>query len=98
MPAVIEKKKHLLCMKSSLSLQNHVIVRQLIYSYKTFVLITSALFKLQLAKQRMPNRAKSSTEKVSQICQEYRDEFSATPAGDLRCNVCDMLVKCDKKF
>ena len=43
----------------------------------------------------MPKRAKSSTAKVRQICQEYPDEFSATPARDLRCNV---LVKYDKKF
>ena len=25
------------------------------------------------------------------------DEFSATPAGDLQCNLCKVLVKCDKK-
>ena len=35
---------------------------------------------------------------MRQTCQEYPDEFSATPAGDLRCNLCDVLVKCDKKF
>ena len=46
----------------------------------------------------MPKQAKSSTVKVRQICQEYLDEFSATPACDLRCNLCDVLVKCDKKF
>ena len=46
----------------------------------------------------MPKQAKSSTAKVRQICQEYLDEFSATPARDLRCNLCDVLVKCDKKF
>ena len=46
----------------------------------------------------MPKQAKSSTAKVMQICQEYPDEFSATPARDLRCNFCDMLVKCDKTF
>ena len=46
----------------------------------------------------MPKQAKSSTAKVRQICQEYPDEFSATPARDLRCNFCDVLVKCDKKF
>ena len=46
----------------------------------------------------MPKQAKSSTAKVRQICQEYPDEFSATPARDLRCNLCDVLVKCDKKF
>ena len=46
----------------------------------------------------MPKQAKSSTAKVRQICQEYPDEFLATPARDLRCNLCDVLVKCDKKF
>ena len=46
----------------------------------------------------MPKQAKSSTPKVRQICQEHPDEFSATPARDLRCNLCDVLVKCDKKF
>ena len=46
----------------------------------------------------MPKQAKSSIAKVRQTCQEYPDEFSATPAGDLRCNLCDVLVKCDKKF
>ena len=46
----------------------------------------------------MLKQAKSSTAKVRQICQEYPDEFSATPAHDLRCNFCDVLVKCDKKF
>ena len=56
------------------------------------------LVKLQLAKQRMPKQAKSSTPKARQICQEYLNEFLATPAGDLRCKLCDVLVKCDKKF
>ena len=46
----------------------------------------------------MPKQAKYSTAKVRQICLEYPDKISATPAGDLRCNLCDMLVKCDKKF
>ena len=46
----------------------------------------------------MSKQAKSSTAKVRQICQEYPHEFSATPARDLRCNLCDVLVKCDKKF
>ena len=46
----------------------------------------------------MPKQAKSSTAKVRQICQEYLDEFSVTPARDLRCNLCDVLVKCSKKF
>ena len=46
----------------------------------------------------MPKQAKSSTAKVRRIFPEYPDEFSATPARDLRCNLCDVLVKCDKKF
>ena len=46
----------------------------------------------------MPKQAKSSTAKARQICQDYPDEFSATPARDSRCNLCDVLVKCDKKF
>ena len=46
----------------------------------------------------MPKQAKPSIAKVRQTCQEYPDEFSATPAGDLRCNLCDVLVICDKKF
>ena len=37
----------------------------------------------------MPKQAKSSIAKVRQTCQEYPDEFSAIPAGDLRCNLCD---------
>ena len=46
----------------------------------------------------LPKQAKSSITKVRQICQKYPDEFSATPARDLRCNLCDVLVKCDKTF
>ena len=46
----------------------------------------------------MPKQTKSSTVKVRQICQEYPDEFLATPARDLRCNLCDVLVKCDKVY
>ena len=46
----------------------------------------------------MPKQAKSFTANVRQICHEYPDEFSATPARDLRGNLCDVLVKCDKKF
>ena len=46
----------------------------------------------------MPKQAKYSAAKVGQICQEYPDEFLATPARDLRCNLCDVLVKCDKTF
>ena len=36
--------------------------------------------------------------KVRQTCHEYPDEFSTTLAGDLRCDLCDVLVKCNKKF
>ena len=46
----------------------------------------------------MPKQAKFSTPKVRQICQEYPDEFLATPTRDLRCNLCDELIKCDKTF
>ena len=46
----------------------------------------------------MPKQAKSSKAKVKQICQEYPDEFLSTLAGDLRCNLCNVLVKCEKKF
>ena len=53
----------------------------------------------------MPKQAKSSIAKVRQTCQEYPDEFSATPAGDLRCNLSDDAtlcnlseVKCNKTF
>ena len=46
----------------------------------------------------MPKQAKSSIAKVGQTCQEYPDEFLATPAGNLQCNLYDVLVKCEKKF
>ena len=46
----------------------------------------------------MPKQAKSSTAKVREICRQYPNEFEATPAGDLRCKFCDVLVKCDKKI
>ena len=46
----------------------------------------------------MPQQAKSFAAKVRQICQEYPDEFSATSARDLRCNLCDVLVRCGEKF
>ena len=46
----------------------------------------------------MPKQAKSSTAKVREICRQYPNEFEATPAGDLRCKLCEVLVKCDKKF
>ena len=45
----------------------------------------------------MPKQAKSSTAKVREICRQYPNEFEATPAGDLRCKLCEVLVKCDKK-
>ena len=47
---------------------------------------------------KMPEQPKSSSAKVRQICSEYPDEFLATSVGDLRCNLCDVIVKCDKKF
>ena len=46
----------------------------------------------------MPKQAKSTTEKVWEICCQYPNEFGETPAGDLQCNFCDVLVKCDEKF
>ena len=46
----------------------------------------------------MPKQAKSSKAKVREICRQYPNEFGATPAGDLRCNFYNVLVKCDKKF
>ena len=98
MRAVIEKEIPLIMHQIVLLMHKHIIVRQLLYFYKTFALFTRGLFKSWLAKQRMPKQAKSSTAKVRQLCQEYPDEFSATPARDLRCNLCDVLVKCDKKF
>ena len=46
----------------------------------------------------MPKQPKSSTAKVMQICNEYPDKFLTTPVSDLWCNLCDVLVKLDKKF
>ena len=46
----------------------------------------------------MPKQAKPSRARFRQICQEYPDEFLATPAGDLRCDLYDVLVNCDKKL
>ena len=46
----------------------------------------------------MPKQAKSSIAKVREVCRQYPNEFEATPAGDLRCKFCEVLVKCDKKF
>ena len=42
---------------------------------------------------KIPKQPKSSTAKVRQICSEYPDEFLATPVGDLRCNLCDVLAE-----
>ena len=33
-----------------------------------------------------------------QTCSQYSDEFLATPADNLQWNICDQLVKSDKKF
>ena len=41
---------------------------------------------------------KSSTAKVRQIYSEHPDEFLATLVSDLHCNLCEVLIKCDKKF
>ena len=80
-------------------MHKHIIVRQLIYSYKAFALFTRGLLlSRSLQSKECLNKPKSSTTKVRQICQEYPDEFSATPARELRCNLCEVLVKCDKKF
>ena len=45
MRAVIEKEIALICIKSSLLMHKHIIVRQLIYFYNTFALFTRGLFK-----------------------------------------------------
>ena len=47
---------------------------------------------------KMPKQAKPSAARVKEIWYQYPDEFGETPAGDLRCNFCDVLVKCDKNF
>ena len=47
---------------------------------------------------KMSKQPKFLTAKVRQICSEYPNEFLATPVGNLQCNLCDVLVKCDKKF
>jgi len=48
----------------------------------------------------MPKQAKSSTVKVreNKPLISYPNEFGATPSGDLRCNFCDVLIKCDKIY
>ena len=40
----------------------------------------------------MPKQAKSSTAKVRKICRQYRNEFEATSAGDLRCKQGKLLT------
>ena len=82
MRAVIEKKIVLIMHETSLLMRKYIIVRQLIQSYKTLALFTHGLLSCSL--QRMQKQAKSSIAKVRQTCQEYPDEFLATPAGDLR--------------
>ena len=47
---------------------------------------------------KIPKQSKSTTAKVRKICCQYPKEFGETPAGDLRCNFCYALIKCDKKF
>ena len=47
---------------------------------------------------KMPKQAKSTTAKIREIWRQYLKEFGETPAGDLRCNFCDLLVKCEKFF
>ena len=46
----------------------------------------------------MPKQAKSSTTKAREISCQYSNEFGEPPAGDLRCNFCDVLIKCDKQI
>ena len=47
---------------------------------------------------KLLKQAKSTSAKVREIYRQYTNEFGKTPTGDLRCNVCDVLVKCDKNF
>ena len=46
MRAIIEKEIALIVHEPSLLMHKHIIVRQLIYSYKTFAFFTRVLFKL----------------------------------------------------
>ena len=46
----------------------------------------------------MPKQAKSILSKVGKICREFNNEFSATPGGELRCNLCEVIVKCEKNI
>jgi len=46
----------------------------------------------------MSKLAKSSTVKIREICHQYPNEFGANSSGDLRCNFCDVLVKCGKNI
>ena len=41
---------------------------------------------------------KQNSLQVWQISSRYSDECLATSPGDLRCNICAVLGKCDKKF
>ena len=45
MCAVIEKEIALIMDEISLLMHKHIVVRQLVYSYKTFALFTRGLFK-----------------------------------------------------
>ena len=71
-------------------------------SYKAVTLSTQVLSEIvQLGKfgwMEMPKQAKLTTAKVRKIYRQYPNEFGETPVGDLRCNFCDVLVKCDKRF
>ena len=46
---------------------------------------------------KIPKQAKSTTAKVREIRRQYPNEIGENPAGYLRCNFCDALVKCEKK-
>ena len=85
-------------MKSSLLMHKHIVVGQSIYSYKTFALFTGVFLSRSLQSKECLNKPNLLQQKLGKIWQEYPDKFSATPARDLRCNLCDVLVKCDKKF
>ena len=99
MRAVIEKETALIMQEASLLMHKYIYVRQLFQSYKRLALFTRDLTLLSCSLQSKECQNKpTSIAKVRQTCQEYPDEFSATLVGDLRCNLCDVLVKCDKKF
>ena len=46
----------------------------------------------------MPKQAKSILSKLGKICRKFNNEFSATPGGELRCDLCEVIVKCEKKY